>query len=59
MEQVNELGFDPDALRDRYEQERLKRLRDDGPDQYIEMAGHFAHYAEDDPYADPASTASR
>src|SRR5262245_55953881 len=52
-DQVQELGFDPDALRARYEQERLKRLRDDGADQYIEMAGTFSHYAEDDPYADP------
>ncbi len=53
-EQVNELGFDPDELRERYEQERLKRLRDDGAEQYIEIAGRFARYADDDPYADPA-----
>ena len=55
-EQVPELGFDPDELRERYEYERLKRLRDDGADQYIEIAGTFARYAEDDPYADPAFT---
>jgi cyclohexanone monooxygenase len=53
-DQVQDLGFDPDALRERYERERLKRLRDDGAEQYIEMAGTFARYAEDDPYADPA-----
>jgi cyclohexanone monooxygenase len=53
-DQVQELDFDPDALRARYEQERLKRLRDDGAEQYVEMAGTFARYAEDDPYADPA-----
>jgi cyclohexanone monooxygenase len=45
-----ELGFDPDALRDRYRAERDKRLRSDGPDQYVEMSGRFAHYNEDDPY---------
>ena len=54
VEQVNELGFDPDALRARYEQERVKRLREDGADQYIEMAGTFARYADDDPYGDPS-----
>jgi len=47
------LDFDPDALRERYRQERDKRLRTDGEAQYIELAGSFARYAEDDPYADP------
>ncbi len=47
------LDFDPDALRERYRQERDKRLRPDGEAQYIELAGSFARYAEDDPYADP------
>ena len=47
------LGFDPDALRERYRQERDKRLRDDGDDQYVEIAEAFAHYAEADPYVDP------
>jgi cation diffusion facilitator CzcD-associated flavoprotein CzcO len=42
-------SFDPDALRDRYRSERDKRLRADGNDQYVEMAGAFAHYL-DDPY---------
>jgi cyclohexanone monooxygenase len=41
--------FDPDALRQRYRAERDKRLRDDGNEQYVEMAGQFAHYL-DDPY---------
>ena len=45
--------FDPDALRDRYRQERERRLRTDGDTQYIELAGPFARYAEEDPYADP------
>jgi len=44
-----ELGFDPDKLRERYRLERDKRLRDDGNDQYIEMIGDFANYI-DDPY---------
>jgi cyclohexanone monooxygenase len=54
--QTSDLGFDPEALRERYEHERLKRLRPDGADQYLEMAGQFAHYAEDDPHADPDFT---
>ena len=49
-------AFDPDAVRDRYRQERDKRIRDNGPDQYLEMAGTFAHFAEEDPYADPGFT---
>ena len=44
--------FDPDALRDRYRRERDKRLRADGNEQYVEIAGDFAHYAED-PYVAP------
>src|SRR4051794_18348708 len=48
-----DLGFDPDQLREKYRQEREKRLREDGSDQYIEMSGPWAHYAEADPYAEP------
>jgi cyclohexanone monooxygenase len=47
-----ELGFDPDALREKYREEREKRLRPDGNAQYVETAGAFAHF-EDDPHADP------
>jgi cyclohexanone monooxygenase len=43
--------FDPDALRERYREERDRRLRDDGNDQYVEVAGRFAHFL-DDPYGD-------
>ncbi len=50
------IDFDPDALREKYRQERDKRLRPDGEAQYIELAGKFAHYAEEDPYADPTFT---
>ncbi|MDA0791746.1 MAG: NAD(P)/FAD-dependent oxidoreductase [Proteobacteria bacterium] len=50
---TDQLDFDLEALRERYRQERDKRLREDGDAQYIEMAGEYAHYANDDPYADP------
>ena len=43
------LDFDPKTLRDKYRAERDKRLRVDGNDQYVEVAGDFAHYV-DDPY---------
>ena len=45
------LAFDPDALRRRYDEERVKRLRAEGNEQYIEVAGHFARYLED-PYVE-------
>ncbi len=40
---------DKDALRAKYLQERDKRLRSDGNDQYLRVAGQLAHYLED-PY---------
>ncbi|TNE56766.1 MAG: NAD(P)/FAD-dependent oxidoreductase [Alphaproteobacteria bacterium] len=43
------LGFDPEALRAKYREERDKRLRDEGNDQYVEVRGDFSHYV-DDPY---------
>ena len=46
------LGFDPDALREKYRAERDKRLRPDGEAQYVEVSGAFARYTEADPYAD-------
>jgi cyclohexanone monooxygenase len=49
---VADLGFDPAALRRKYREERDKRLRDDGNDQYVEVKGEFAHFL-DDPYAEP------
>ncbi len=48
-----DLDFDPDALREKYRFERDKRIREDGENQYVEAAAEFAHYADDDPYADP------
>ena len=47
-----ELGFDPSALRRKYREERDKRLRPDGNDQYLEAAGELARYL-DDPDDDP------
>src|ERR1700743_2376076 len=40
---TDNLGFDPDALKKKYLAERDKRLRRDGNEQYVEMAGKFAH----------------
>src|SRR5690349_21840094 len=50
------LGFDPDAIRAKYKAERDKRIRADGEAQYIELAGQFARYGEDDPYVAPGFT---
>jgi len=46
------LGFDPEALKAKYQAERDKRLRGDGNEQYREIKGEFAHYL-DDPYVAP------
>src|SRR3954453_14359047 len=54
-ELVGEVAFDPDSLRRRYREERDKRLRPDGNDQYVEASGDFAHYV-DAPYVDPGFT---
>ena len=43
---------DVEALRQRYREERDKRLRADASAQYREIAGEFAHYL-DDPYVAP------
>jgi cation diffusion facilitator CzcD-associated flavoprotein CzcO len=53
-EAVSDLGFDPDALRERYRQERDRRLRADGNAQYREIVGDFTRFAED-PYTQPNS----
>lgn len=44
------LAFDVEALRQKYADERARRLRPDGIAQYVEIAGEFAHFA-DDPWA--------
>jgi cation diffusion facilitator CzcD-associated flavoprotein CzcO len=50
-----ESDLDLEALRQKYRQERDRRLRPDGIDQYVETAGTFAAFAED-PWADPDFT---
>jgi cyclohexanone monooxygenase len=54
-ELVGEIDFDPDVLRDKYREERDKRLRPDGNDQYVEVTADFSHYV-DDPYVEPGFT---
>ncbi len=49
------LDFDPDALREKYKQERDKRVREDGNKQYIEVEGRFRHFV-DDHYVEPGFT---
>lgn len=44
-----DLGFDPKALRAKYDTERDKRVRPDGNEQYVEVKGDFSRYV-DDPY---------
>jgi cation diffusion facilitator CzcD-associated flavoprotein CzcO len=50
-----EFDFDPESLRAKYREERDKRLRPDGNDQYLETKGDFSRYV-DDPYVDPGFT---
>ena len=45
----DELGFDPDVLREKYKIERDKRLRIDGNEQYQEMKDEYADFLAD-PY---------
>jgi cyclohexanone monooxygenase len=49
---------DIDALREKYAAERLKRLRPDGNDQYLRVAGRLSHYL-DDPYTPVADRPAR
>src|SRR6266704_345062 len=42
-------SIDKERLRQKYLEERNKRLRSDGNDQYLRVAGQLAHYL-DDPY---------
>jgi len=53
--EFSNLGFDPDALRAKYQAERDKRLRPEGNAQYVEVSGEFAHFV-DDPYVEPGFT---
>jgi cation diffusion facilitator CzcD-associated flavoprotein CzcO len=49
---------DRDALRRRYADERAKRLRPEGNDQYLELTGQFGHLL-DDPYTERTERAPR
>ncbi|MDJ0851715.1 MAG: hypothetical protein QNK04_25340 [Myxococcota bacterium] len=49
-------AFDPDVLRARYADERRKRLRDDGVDQYLDASGDLARLADTESYAGTAFT---
>ncbi len=51
-------GFDAEAMRAKYREEREKRLRADGNAQYVEVKGAFSHYLND-PTSTPASSGSR
>ena len=44
------------ALKQKYAEERAKRLRPDGNEQYVRLAGRLSHYL-DDPYSPVASRA--
>ncbi|HEY6419312.1 MAG TPA: NAD(P)/FAD-dependent oxidoreductase [Candidatus Binataceae bacterium] len=50
-----EIELELDALRAKYREERDKRLRADGNQQYVEVKGDFSRYV-DDPYVDPGFT---
>ena len=52
--QATTIAFDPIQLREKYRQERDKRIRTDGNAQYRETAGDFTRFV-DDPYATPDS----
>ena len=46
---LGDIDFDPAVLKAKYLAERDRRLRQDGNEQYVEVAGDFSNYV-DDPY---------
>ena len=38
------VAFDKEALRQKYREERDKRIREDGNDQYLEIKDQLGHY---------------
>ena len=52
---VGEIDFDPDQLREKYRQERDRRVPRTNQNQWVEVKGDFAHYV-DDPYVNPGFT---
>ncbi|QIG98413.1 MULTISPECIES: flavin-containing monooxygenase [unclassified Bradyrhizobium] len=51
-------AIDKELLRLKYQEERNKRLRPDGNDQYLQIKGQLAHYL-DDPYTPVAERAPK
>ena len=49
-------GIDIAALKERYRQERDKRWRADGPRQYVQVSGDYAHFYDQDPHVKTPST---
>ena len=47
--ELDKFDFDPEYLRKKYREERDKRLRQDGNEQYQEVSGEFSYFSED-PY---------
>jgi cation diffusion facilitator CzcD-associated flavoprotein CzcO len=56
--QTNGQPIDKEALRRKYLEERDKRLRPDGNDQYLRLEGRLAHYL-DDPYTPRTERAAK
>ncbi|SLM96128.1 flavin-containing monooxygenase [Brevibacterium yomogidense] len=56
LDLLQTLEFDIEALRQKYQHERERRIRPEGDNQYFEVSGKFAKYDETDPYADPNFT---
>ena len=50
---TTEAEVDLEAIREKYRQEREKRLKAEGNEQYIEVKGEFSYFLED-PYLDKA-----
>ena len=49
--EIDNFDFDPEYLRKKYREERDKRLRQDGNEQYQEVSGEFSYFVED-PYVE-------
>src|SRR6267378_3992512 len=52
---VSGIDSDLNAVRAKYREERDKRIRSDGNEQYVEVKGDFSRYV-DDPYVEPGFT---
>lgn len=48
-----DLDFDPETLREKYRDERDRRVRADAEAQYLEAEGDLAHFSDEDPYVAP------